>query len=96
MEKIVMDERFDKCRSLISDKQHGFVPSRSCVTQLIPVIDNVASTLNTQNDIDVIYFDFAKAFDSVSHDKILEKLKIQFNINGFMLNFIKGYLQDRG
>ena len=96
MEKIVRDEIFDKCRSLISDKQHGFVPSRSCVTQLIPVIDDVASTLNAQNDIDVIYFDFAKAFDSVSHDKILEKLKIQFNINGFMLNFIKGYLQDRG
>ena len=43
----------------------------------------------------MIYFDFAKAFDSVSHDKILEKLKNQFNINGFMLNFIKGYVQGR-
>ena len=34
---------------------------------------------------DVIYFDFAKAFDSVSHDIILHKLKYQFNIDGLLL-----------
>ena len=89
MEKIVRDEILTICKTLISDKQHGFLPSRSCTTQLTSVIDDVASSLNPKNDVDMIYFDFAKAFDSVSYDRILEKLKNQFNINGFMLNFIK-------
>ena len=44
---------------------------------------------------DVVYFDFAKAFDSVNHDRILHKLKYQFNIDGLMLKFIKEYLKDR-
>ena len=44
---------------------------------------------------DVVYFDFAKAFGSVNHDRIRHKLKYQFNIDGLMLKFIKEYLKDR-
>ena len=43
----------------------------------------------------MVYFDFAKAFDSVSHDIILHKLKYQFGIDGHMLKFIKEYLRGR-
>ena len=43
----------------------------------------------------MIYFDFAKAFDSVNHDLMLYKLKYKFNIDGLMLKFIKGYLHNR-
>ena len=42
-----------------------------------------------------MYFDFAKAFDSVSHDIVLHKLKTQFGIDGLLLSFIKEYLKDR-
>ena len=44
---------------------------------------------------DVIYFDFAKAFDSVNYDLILLKLKTLFLIDGCLLQFIKAYLKDR-
>ena len=43
----------------------------------------------------MIYFDFAKAFDSVSHDLILKKLKHEYKVDGLMLRFIKSYLQGR-
>ena len=43
----------------------------------------------------MIYFDFAKAFDSVNHDIILLKLRDQFGIGGRMLTFIKNYLKQR-
>ena len=75
MEKIVRDELYSKCKDLINDKQYGFLPNKSCTTQMINTLDDIAYSLNSQSDVDIIYFDFAKAFDSVCHDKILEKLK---------------------
>ena len=44
---------------------------------------------------DIIYFDFAKAFDTVSHDLILKKLKTQHNIDGTLLKFFTEYLRSR-
>ena len=69
--------------------------TQSCTTQMIPFSYDLALGLNNKTKLDVIYFDFAKAFDSVSHDLILKKLKEEFGINGLMLRFIKSYLQDR-
>ena len=45
--------------------------------------------------IDVIYFDFSKAFDSVNHDIILYKLKNIYGIDGRLLKFLKNYLYNR-
>ena len=95
IEICIRDELYDKCKNLIYDKQHGFLPGKSCTTQMIPFIEDVTISLNTRNDVDIIYFDFQKAFDSVNHDIILDKLKHKFHIDGLMLNFIKSYLKDR-
>ena len=56
---------------------------------------SLTNNINSALQTDVIYFDFAKAFDSVSHDIILGKLKHQYNINGSLLTFFKNYLKDR-
>ena len=45
--------------------------------------------------MDDIYSDFAKAFDTVSHDLILHKLKTQYNIDGALLKFFTEYLHNR-
>ena len=94
MEICIRDKLYDKCINSIKNK-HGFLPGKSCTTQMIPYIDDITQTLNSRNDVDIIYFDFAKAFDSVNHDIILEKLKHKYSIDGLMLNFIKIYLKDR-
>ena len=94
-ESLVRDELMKKCQNLITDKQHGFLPQRSCTTQLVPFSDSLALSLNDASRTDVVYFDFAKAFDSVNHDIILGKLKSNFNINGKLLKFMVNYLQDR-
>ena len=52
---------------------------------------NDTQTLST----DVVYFDFSKAFDSVNHDLILDKLKNCYSIDGRLLKFLKNYLCDR-
>ena len=57
--------------------------------------DSLALSLNDNIRTDIIYFDFQKAFDSVSHDIILEKLKYQYNIDGSLLRFFVNYLKER-
>ena len=95
MEKYIRDDIYSKCCHLINGKQYGFLPQKSCTTQLVTVLDDITQSMNSQNDVDVIYFDFAKAFDTVCHDIILHKLKHIYKIDGLMLNFIQSYLQDR-
>ena len=62
---------------------------------MVPFIGNLAVSLNGLSITDVIYFDFAKAFDSVNHDIILSKLKYYFHIDGILLKFLVNYLKDR-
>ena len=94
-EKCIRDELLSHCKELIHDTQHGFIPNKSCVTQLLPFSHDISLGLNSGESIDVVYFDFAKAFDSVNHGIILHKLKYQFGIDGHMLKFIKEYLKGR-
>ena len=94
-ENIIRNKLYESCGDKITSHQHGFVPRKSCNTQLIEFSSNLAYNLNNHLQTDTIYFDFAKAFDSVSHDLILKKLKYNFNIDGKMLNFIRAYLGGR-
>ena len=65
LENYVRDEIYNKCMHLINDKQHGFLPGKSCTTQLASFVDSISRSINSQNEVDIIYFDLAKAFDSV-------------------------------
>ena len=94
-EKIVRDELLAKCQHKLNNFQHGFLPEKSCTTQMLLFSDNLSISLNSNIRADVIYFDFEKAFDSVNHDIILTKLKNRFQIDGTLLKFIMNYLQHR-
>ena len=94
-EKILREELLRRCRHLINEKQHGFLNGKSCTTQMVPFINDLALTLNSSSRTDVIYFDFAKAFDSVNHDVVLHKLKNKFKIDGLLLKLFVDYLRDR-
>ena len=62
---------------------------------MVPFTYDLTLTLNNKSKVDVIYFDFAKAFNSVSYNLILKKLKHEYKVDGLMLTFIKSYLQGR-
>ena len=57
--------------------------------------DSVSSDILLDLPINIIYFDFSKAFDTVHHDLLLNKLKFQYHIEGRMLKFFKNYQKDR-
>ena len=95
MERIIRDELMARCGHMIDSRQHGFLENKSCTTQLVDFCDSLALSLNNNIRSDVIYFDFAKAFDSVNHDLILTKLKTYFAIDSLLLQFMKNYLKER-
>ena len=86
--------KFIEEQILLADEQHGFRPSRSTVTQLLVHIDNILDILETAENADVIYLDFAKAFDKVDHKLLLKKIR-NLGIGGRLLNWIENFLTNR-
>ena len=79
---------------LLSDNQHAFRCGRICLSQLLQHMDYVLKALENKFNIDVIYLDFAKAFDKVDHSLLLKKLK-SFGITGKLHNWISNFLENR-
>ena len=95
LERIMYEELLARIETKIDPRQHGFLRNKSCNTNLLSFTNSVSLSLHDKVEVDVIYFDFAKAFDTVSHDIILYKLKTQYNIDGTLLKFFVNYLQGR-
>lgn len=96
MEKVIRDSVFEhlKDNNLLSDCQHGFVEGRSCVTNLIGVLDDWTKLLDEGKPVDTMYIDFSKAFDSVPHIRLLKKLEA-YNIGGTVSDWIQDFLVKR-
>ena len=80
--------------NLLSKKQHGFVQNKSCATNLIESSDFITDALANKYSVDLILLDFSKAFDKVSHPKLLLKLE-NYGISGKILQWIRSFLQNR-
>ena len=95
-ERVIRNKLVDHLEDnrLINDNQHGFRKKRSCLTQLIDHVDHIYNCLNNGDEVDVIYLDYAKAFDKVDHNILLAKLK-KYGIKGKMYEWIKEFLKDR-
>ena len=93
LERCVFNKIKDHVFDQINDGQHGFVPRKSCVTQLIEVFDYIGRELDLGKQVDVVYLDMSKAFDRVSHMQLLKRLR-DFGFGG-TLNWFRSYLKDR-
>ena len=59
---------------LFNESNHGFREARSCLSQLLEHYDDILNLLEQGVNVDVVYLDFAKAFDKVDHNIVLQKI----------------------
>ena len=79
---------------LLTDCQHGFRPGRSCATQLLCTLEDWTRLMEEGEPVDVAYLDFRRAFDSVPHLRLLQKLH-DMGIRGRLLEWLRSFLTDR-
>ena len=80
--------------NLIRDSQHGFLKGKSCTRNLIVFMDKASKILDEGKNADIVYLDFAKAFDKVPHGRLLTKMKSK-GISGEVYNWIESWLKGR-
>ncbi|PKU41508.1 rna-directed dna polymerase from mobile element jockey-like [Limosa lapponica baueri] len=99
MEQIILSAitQHVKDNQLIRPNQHEFKKNRSCLTNLISFYDKVTHLVDEEKAVDVVYLDFSKAFDTISHSILLKKLATH-GLDGYTLCWVKNWLtgQARG
>ena len=80
---------------VLSDNQYGFRKKRSTTVQLLPILDKVYQSYGQRDPCcKMAYFDFVKAFDIVSHRKLIEKLQT-FPFHNRIIRLVGSYLMSR-
>ena len=79
---------------ILSDTQHGFLRKKSTLTQHIDLLDKLTTNYDNKITSEMIYLDFSKAFDSVSHRKLIHILH-HLQLNNSTLSWIIDYLSNR-
>ena len=96
MERVVKKgimEYVDKNR-ILANSQHGFRSGRSVQTNLVEFLNTATRWLDEGKSFDVIYLDYSKAFDKVSHKRLVIKLE-EAGIKGKLLAWLIDWLRER-
>ena len=96
MEKIIYQQIIDhiQINNYISDSQHGFLKGRSTNSQLLEIMNKWTLACDDDIQIDCIYLDFQKAFDSVSHKLLIHKLRM-YNFSEPIMSWLTSFMSDR-
>jgi len=96
LESIIRDvlAEYLEANHLLRESQHGFRAGKSCLSNILMFLDKVTNWIDQGNAVDVIFLDFAKAFDKVPHKRLLSKLA-DHGIRGSLLRWIQSWLLNR-
>lgn len=96
METMIKDHMMDFLlrNNLLRASQHGFLPKKSCLTNLLEFLEVITKVMDEADPVDILYLDFSKAFDKVPHRRLIAKLEA-LNIKGNIRNWIENWLKGR-
>ncbi|CAM4611179.1 unnamed protein product, partial [Lepidochelys kempii] len=81
-------------RKVIRNSQHGFTRGRSCLTNLIAFYDEITGSVDEGKAVDVLFLDFSKAFDTVSHSILVSKLR-KYGLDECTIRWVESWLNCR-
>ena len=85
---------FFTSKGVLTDSQFGFRKGHSTTHALHKSIDSVTKSLASNKHVLGIFIDLSKAFDTLDHDILLNKLN-SYGIRGTALTLLKSYLTNR-
>uniref|UniRef100_A0A3Q3LLQ2 Reverse transcriptase domain-containing protein n=1 Tax=Labrus bergylta TaxID=56723 RepID=A0A3Q3LLQ2_9LABR len=96
LEKLFADRlnKFINKHNLLTDSQYGFRPNRSTSLAVIELIEKITNSLDQKNYAAGVFIDLKKAFDTINHDRLINKLE-RYGIRGVVLNWLRSYLHNR-
>ena len=94
MERCIYQNVYKSVENIINPLQHGFIGGKSCATELVKVYDMVSKNFDSSIQTDMLFLNFSKAFDSVSHTVLLHKLELLV-FSGQLLTWFTGYSNNR-
>ena len=80
--------------SLLRSSQLGFMAGKSTLSNLLEYLEDLTKLVDDGHCVDIIYLDFAKAFDKVPHLRLIKKCE-GLGIQGNILKWIQEWLSDR-
>jgi hypothetical protein len=93
-EIIILDHIYHLFKSKLNSSQHGFIKSKSTITNLVTFLDFVTLLVCSQGQVDSIYYDFSNAFDIFPHALLVHKLD-NYGLSSGYINWFHSYLTNR-
>ncbi|GAB0181909.1 mitochondrial enolase superfamily member 1 [Grus japonensis] len=81
-------------KKVIGGGQHGFTKRKSCLTNLSAFCDGMTGWVDERRAVDVVYVDFNKAFDTVSHNILIGKLR-KCGLDEWTVRWVENWLNGR-
>jgi hypothetical protein len=80
---------------LLRTSQHGFMSGRSTLTNLLEYLEVLTKLVDDGHSVDILYLDFAKAFNKVTHQRLIDKCR-GLGVGGNVLAWVKEWQTAEG
>ena len=80
-----------KDKKVVDSSQHGCMKGESCLTNLMDFYNEITSSVDEGRAVHVFYLDFSKAFDTVSHNILIDKF-MEYGLHKWTVKWIENWL----
>ena len=94
LKRLISNHLINFLTDSFSSQQFGFLAGCSALQQLFLFTNNIPEAKTNHTDIDVLYLDYSKTFDSVPHKELLYKLW-KYGVTRDLWSWFKSYLSPR-